>query len=113
MRPELQSLIQLISNPERFEGKPVRVVAYVVSEFEGDSLYLHQEDYEQALYKNGLWLADIEKCKDPKGIRINKRYALVEGTFTAQTRGHRSMWSGTLTVDRCIASRSTPDQDRS
>ena len=103
IRPEPQSLIQLISNPERFEGQQVRVVGYVVREFEGDSVYLHREDHEQGLFKNGLWLDDVGKCKDAEGNMLSKKYALVEGVFSALSRGHRNISSGSIKVERCIA----------
>jgi hypothetical protein len=49
------SLIQLIANPERYNGKPVRLIGFLRLEFEGDALYLHREDYERGL-PNGIWV---------------------------------------------------------
>ena len=50
------SIIELIANPSRFNKKPVRVLGYLDIEFEGEALYLHEEDYKHRLTRNGLSL---------------------------------------------------------
>jgi hypothetical protein len=50
------SMIQLIARPDDFDGEYVRVIGFYRHEFEGNALYLHREDYEQGLTKNGLWM---------------------------------------------------------
>jgi hypothetical protein len=45
------SLIQLIANPESYDGKKVRIIGFLRLEFEGDALYLHQVDFEMRLMK--------------------------------------------------------------
>jgi hypothetical protein len=37
-------MIQLIANPQAWDGKHVRVIGFLRLEFEGDALYLHRED---------------------------------------------------------------------
>lgn len=87
------SLIQLIANPEKFHGKYVRVVGFVNLEFEGDAIYLHEDDYKYGLTKNGLWLTlsgeqDIRK--------FDRKYVLVQGTFNAKDQGHGDLFSGAV-----------------
>ena len=94
---EYVSIVQLIATPERFEGKVIRVLGYVHLEFEGNSIYLHQEDYVHLITTNALWL-DEPQCF--VGIKHEKRftsgYALVMGTFTSKQRGHNSLFSGKI-----------------
>src|SRR4051794_20900429 len=56
-QPLSVSLLQLIATPDAFDGKYVRVHGFVRIEHEGTAIYLHREDAELMLTKNGLWLA--------------------------------------------------------
>ncbi|RYE72892.1 MAG: hypothetical protein EOO81_02155 [Oxalobacteraceae bacterium] len=95
-------MVQLITTPERFEGKRVRVAGYLYQEFEGSGLYAHQEDFEHSLYKNGLWI-NVSRCGYPGKPSINDAYVLVEAEFTGQEQGHMGLWSGSLSnVTRCV-----------
>jgi hypothetical protein len=89
------SLVELIARPERYDRKPVRVIGYAHFEFEGNGLYLHREDYERAISKNGIWLAPPESVSG--AVTPSDRYVIVEGTFHARDKGHMGMWSGALT----------------
>ena len=86
------SIIQLLANPAKYDGKRVRVTGYVHFEFEGNGIYLHKEDYEHHMFKNGLWLSSsgtsTKDCQDT--------YALIEGTYHAENTGHMGMWSGSI-----------------
>lgn len=89
------SLVELIARPERYGGKPVRVIGFAHFEFEGDGLYLHREDYERAIAKNGLWLEPKQGAVGP--ATLSDRYVIVEGTFDARNTGHMGLWSGAVT----------------
>ena len=80
------SLIQLISNPEKYDGKPARLIGFLRLEFEGNALYLHREDYEQSL-PNGIWV-DVPKdlSKDENRL-LNNQYVICEGIFHAADLG--------------------------
>ena len=94
------SLIQLIANPDRFEGKKVRVVGYIHREFESNGIYLHKDDYELSIYRNGLWLngSCASNLKE-----YNDHYVLMEARFTGKDQGHMGLWSGALSeVTRCV-----------
>ncbi len=86
------SLMTLIANPERYVGKMVRVIGFVQLEFEGNAIYLHEEDFRRAITDNALWL-DV-----PQGFHGYEAgsYAIVEGTFTTKSHGHMGMFSGEI-----------------
>jgi hypothetical protein len=90
------SIIQLISNPEKFDGRYVRIIGFVRLEFEGDAIYLHHDDYKYGIYSNGLWLNITKGCcgKDLKSA--DRKYVLVEGTFDIKNKGHMGLWSGSI-----------------
>jgi hypothetical protein len=93
------SMIKLLADPTKYDGKRVRVVGYIHFEFEGNAIYLHKDDELHLVFKNGLWVQmasgiPSEQCQDT--------YALIEGTFRAHNFGHMELWSGAITdVTRC------------
>lgn len=93
--PEFVSLIQLIAAPNEYHGKSVRVIGFCHLEFEGNALFLHRDDSEHRLLKNGLWLA-LEAPPSEQQLRLDRQYVLVEGVFNAEHRGHMNLFSGEL-----------------
>ena len=98
VEPESISIIQLIANGEKYENKLVRIIGFVRFEFEGNAVYLTQEDYEHDLTSNGLWISLSEDfSKSQKDIKqFDKKYCLVEGVFTMKNKGHMGLWSGAV-----------------
>jgi hypothetical protein len=90
------SIIQLISNPEKFDGKCVRLIGFVHLEFEGDAMYLHEVDYENRLTKNGLWLEISEDFYGKDKQKYTHKYVLVEGIFSANNEGYMNLFSGAI-----------------
>ena len=87
------SIVDLIANPEMFDGRKVLIQGYVRIEFEGQGVYLHQDDFRYGITRNALWVTadggvDLKGCQDS--------YALVKGTFRAGIGGHFGMFSGVL-----------------
>jgi RNA polymerase sigma factor (sigma-70 family) len=96
-QPLSVSLLQLIATPDAFDGKHVQIFGFVRIEHEGTSIYLHREDSDHRLHKNGLWLvASDVPAEDSKEALVKDRYALIEGRFTAKRKGHRDLWSGSI-----------------
>jgi hypothetical protein len=93
--PTNVTLVQLIANPEKFDGKLIRVIGFLRLEFEGDVLYLHREDYENALLGDGIWV-DVTPAITKQNATLNMNYVLLEGVFSSSDRGHMGMWSGTI-----------------
>jgi hypothetical protein len=96
------SMIELLANPERFHKKQVRVEGFLNLTFEGNALYLHKEDFEHSLDRNGLWLSVPKGWHGTGQPCTNKTYVLMEGVFNAEQTGHMGLWSGSLeSVTRC------------
>src|SRR5438034_11609304 len=51
-KPVDVGMVALSAVPERYDGKFVRTHGFLCIEFEGDALYLHEEDYRHGLTKN-------------------------------------------------------------
>jgi hypothetical protein len=94
-QPTDVTLVQLIANPEKFDGRLVRVIGFLRLEFEGNVLYLHREDYENAILGDGIWV-DVTPSITKQSATLNTNYVLLEGVFSARDRGHMGMWSGTI-----------------
>jgi hypothetical protein len=69
------------------------VQGYVHFEFEGNGIYLHREDKQHHVTKNGLWLIRRPEQSFPG---CQDTYANVIGTFHAENTGHMGMWSGSI-----------------
>ena len=89
-------MLQLITSPERFHNKKVRVIGFFRCEFEGTVLYPHREDYEHSLIPNGIAM-NIDEFEDPTCKALDLSYVIAEGVFSSKGKGHMSLWSGTLT----------------
>ncbi len=93
------SLIQLIADPDRFDGKPVRVKGFLHVEFEGTALYLSGDDANHLITRNGLWISfgpDLARGT-PRGMgpkQYNRKFVLIEGVFDKTLTGHKGLWSG-------------------
>ena len=94
------SVIQLIATPERFDGKRVRVIGFLNLEFEGNALYVHREDYDQAIAKNALWIDTTpQKTGSVSAFaskNLSNQYVIVEGVFDAKNTGHKGSFSGAI-----------------
>jgi hypothetical protein len=81
------SLAELLVMPERFQRKQVRVGGYVRLAFEGNTVCERRDTGASC-----LWL-DVEGMKDP-GFR--RGWAVVEGVFNGENRGHMGGYSGAI-----------------
>ena len=90
------SLIQLIANPQAFDNKRVRFTGYLRLEFEGNVVYLHHEDYEYGLTKNGLWVDVPPDMTQAQKQAINNKYVICTGIFHAGMHGHMDLNSGEI-----------------
>jgi hypothetical protein len=89
------SLVQLIANPERFDGTRVRVVGFCWLEFEGNAIYLHREDCEHRIVNNAVWL-QLGWPVAERYASVSGKYVLVQGVFSAQHRGHMGVFAGSM-----------------
>ena len=89
------SMIQLIANPQQYDGTPIRLIGFLNLEFEGNALYLHREDFEYSMPTNAIWisLTDQQLISSSK---LSGGYVVIEGIFSAERRGHFGMFSGSI-----------------
>ena len=91
------SMIQLIANPQTYDGKTVHLIGFIHLEFEGNVIYLHEEDFRHGLTKNGLWI-DLPKGITQAQIKsINDQYVICTAQFEAKMHGHMGLNSGEVT----------------
>ena len=91
------SIIELICNPDKYDGKKVMFEGYLNLGFENSAIYLHQEDSEHLLTKNGLWII----LNDYLNVNINlkefdNQYVQIYGFFDSKGEGHMNAFSGTI-----------------
>lgn len=89
------SIVQLIATPEKYDHKMVLVTGFLRLEFEGDAIYLHEDDYRHAILKNGLMVVTNPKI-DMEAGKLNLHYVVLEGTFDANNHGNMGLNSGTI-----------------
>jgi len=91
------SLVKLIANPEKYDGKRIQVIGYLHLEFEGNAIYLHADDYKKHIYENSFWVEfspKLTKKINPKNF--NDKYVIIIGRFSAKQKGHMGMFGGTF-----------------
>ncbi|MGA8269216.1 MAG: hypothetical protein WCC76_16050 [Candidatus Acidiferrales bacterium] len=98
-QPVNVTMVQLIANPQKFDGKVIRVIGFLRLEFEGNVLYLHREDYENSILGDGIWVNVTPEMKKQSDV-LNMHYVILEGFFSSRDHGHMGMWSGTITQIR-------------
>lgn len=100
VRPiENVSLVSLIANPEKYDGKPIRAIGAVRLEFEGHSLCLHTEDQVRFNFANCFWIKpDLQALgTDARTLSsLSGQYVLLEGIFQKDEHGHRGSYPGAI-----------------
>ena len=95
VQPTDVSMIQLIADPQRFEGKTIRVIGFLRLEFEGNAVYLHREDFEKLIFQNGVWI-ELTDSQLKTSAKLNNGYVIIEGTFSSTEKGHFATWPGSI-----------------
>jgi hypothetical protein len=105
-------LIKLIANPDKWNGKRVRVMGYLHLEFEGNGIYVSKADFDNDVVKNGLWVTLDENQKE-QAKDANDGYVLIEARFDGNNYGHMGLWSGALwDVTRVMSYKNTSRKAR-
>ena len=89
---EYVSIISLIANPEKYNGKRIGISGYMSAEFEGTAIYLSREDFDNRINKNSIFLL-IGKGENYQ--IYHKEYVSLEGTFIIGG-GHMGLYSGMI-----------------
>ena len=88
-------MVALVANPERYEGKLIRTVGFMCIEFEGDAIYVHEEDYRHALTKNSMALR-LSELHRKQFKELSLRYVVIEGIVYANGPESTNMWAGAI-----------------
>jgi hypothetical protein len=83
---DLVPLLSVVATPERYDGRRISVLGFVHFEFEGNAIYVHEEDFNRSLSTNSAGLA-LPTPPPPKWGALSGRYVLLEGTFRAKQGG--------------------------
>ncbi|WP_068773573.1 hypothetical protein [Paenibacillus sp. FJAT-26967] len=93
------SIINLISNPEKYDGELIRVVGVANIAFESNALYLSKEDYKNSITKNAVWLKlNYDQLNVTQKVldKLNGKYVLIEGILNMNNKGHFDKYSGSI-----------------
>ena len=93
--PRDVSIIRLIAAPRDYALKVVRVVGYLNIAFEGDAIYLHEEDYRRSLTTNALAILANPDLRT-KLEKLTNQYVIIEGVFDPSVHGHMGLFSGSI-----------------
>ena len=105
------SMVELIANPEKFDGQRVFVQGFVRLEFEGTGLYFHEEDYRYGLRYNGVALS-MTRAERDQAKPCNLKYCTIIGTYHATPAGYTGLWSGSLSNVKFVGATFGPATDR-
>jgi hypothetical protein len=88
-------MVALVANPQRYEGKITRTVGFLCVEFEGNALYVHDEDYRHGLSKNSMALR-LSDSQSKQFKSLSLRYVIIEATAYANGLESTAEWAGAL-----------------
>ncbi len=80
------SLISLIANPERYDGKRIRTTGVAVIAFEELMLYVTPYDAQYHVFNNGVWL-DLDHKQIAAWRDLSHKMVEVEGTVHIPVQG--------------------------
>jgi hypothetical protein len=90
------SLLQLIVNPEQYEGKAISVIGFLSMGREGDLLFFHEEDGRHGILENAVQVQETEQMhRDAE--KLNLKYVKLTGVFRASDRKKIPFYSGIIT----------------
>jgi hypothetical protein len=90
------SLVTLIASPEKYHDKGVVVIGYLNLEFEGTAVYLHEQDFENGILKNAIWVSFSNRADMREIQKLNHSYVRIQGIFDKNQKGHMSLFGGSI-----------------
>lgn len=95
-RPPVVSMIELLANKDKFNGKAVQVSGYLSVRFEDNALYFDENAYLHMFTENALWI-DIDQADRAAFERYNGRPGYVIGVFKSENcNGHLCLYGGRI-----------------
>lgn len=93
---EQVSMLQLLTAPEKYDGKLVLVKGVGNLEFEGDCISLSKDDLKYHT-GNSIWIELDESCVSYEDAKqYNGEYVYVEGVFDKDYGGHMNGFCGSI-----------------
>jgi hypothetical protein len=87
--PPIVSIVQLLSSPDKYDGKHVVVFGFLTIGQENDNLFLGKGDYENALLANSIWV-DISDGMVKQQNELHLKYVRIVGVFHLGNTGRNS-----------------------
>jgi hypothetical protein len=75
-------MVTLLADPQAYDGRFIRTIGFMCLEYEGDALYLHEEDYRYGVTKNALAL-NLSPAQRKQSKGLSPKHVIVEGTLHA------------------------------
>jgi len=101
------SMIRIIANPEKFDGKRVVVFGFVDFEREANLLFTDKERYDNVILTDALWVESSEQMGKSKDS-LNLKYVRIDGTFRTGSKGRFQIAVGGITDIRSCTPWSDP-----
>jgi hypothetical protein len=101
------SMIQLIANPGKYEGRLIQLVGVAHFGQEEAALYLHREDRELLNTTNAVWVGGKAGFTRKDYESLSGAFVIVEGRFTAKEHGHLGAYPGALESVRRLEKKRT------
>jgi hypothetical protein len=95
------SIVSLLANPEKYDGKKVRLIGYFQDRFEGRAIFLTRDDARINNHANSIWVEEVSAGTNNAIEPVRKGFIRIDGTFKSYPHGgggHFGMWSGTLSI---------------
>ena len=87
-------MVALLADPEKYDGKVIRTIGFMCLEYEGNALYLHEEDFRYGLLKDALSLR-LSSAQQKQFKNLSLKYVIIEGTLYANGP-ERSEYGGAI-----------------
>lgn len=94
-RPLTVSMIDLLANKLKYDGKFVAVSGYISIRFEDNALYFDENAYLHLFTENAIWI-DYDDAAQENFEKANQRYGYIWGLFRANKCGHLCLYAGAL-----------------
>jgi hypothetical protein len=91
--PQYVSMLQLIANPNQFNGSLICVTGFLTMEHEGDLLFLHQEDAEHMILENAIRIDETKQMR-ADAEQIDGKYVRITGVFLITDRRRYPFFGG-------------------
>lgn len=92
------NLIEIVKNPEVYDGKSIRIKVFASSGFENCVVYPSDPAESKVEIKYWIWYRDLAKECGIGDNALKSKYgtAIIEGIFDMNDKGHLGLYEGTI-----------------